>query len=87
MDTTMAAKRTLSRSCSVPEAAKQENEADRINEIHLIVQKLPVASREILKVLIRHLSKVSAKCDKNLMTASNIGVCFGPTLLRPKEET
>ena len=72
---------------SFVEAAKQESEADRINEIHLIVQKLPVASREILKVLIRHLGKVSAKCDKNLMTASNIGVCFGPTLLRPKEET
>lgn len=30
---------------------------------------------------------VAAKCDKNLMTVSNLGVCFGPTLLRPEEET
>ena len=30
---------------------------------------------------------VAAKADKNLMTVSNLGVCFGPTLLRPEEET
>lgn len=27
------------------------------------------------------------KSDKNLMNVSNLGVCFGPTLLRPEEET
>ena len=30
---------------------------------------------------------VASKSDKNLMTISNLGVCFGPTLLRPEEET
>lgn len=30
---------------------------------------------------------VVMKSDKNLMTVSNLGVCFGPTLLRPEEET
>jgi spore maturation protein SpmB len=30
---------------------------------------------------------VAAKSDKNLMTVSNLGVCFGPTLLRSEEET
>lgn len=28
-----------------------------------------------------------AKCDENLMNVGNLGVCFGPTLLRPEEET
>jgi len=69
------------------EAVKHENESSRLNEIYLVLQKLPRANREILKVLIRHLNKVSIKHDKNLMTASNLGVCFGPTLLRPREET
>lgn len=32
-------------------------------------------------------SSVVSKCDKNLMNVSNLGVCFGPTLLRPEEET
>ena len=27
------------------------------------------------------------KSEKNLMSISNLGVCFGPTLLRPEEET
>lgn len=30
---------------------------------------------------------VANHADKNLMTVSNLGVCFGPTLLRPEEET
>lgn len=30
---------------------------------------------------------MASKSDKNLMTVSNLGVCFGPTLLRPEEET
>merc|ERR1719225_455138 len=69
------------------EAVKKEEEASRLNEIYLVLQKLPRANREILKVLIRHLNKVSLKSDKNLMTASNLGVVFGPGLLRPREET
>ena len=69
------------------EAVKKEDEATRLNEIYLVTQKLPRANREILKVLIRHLNRVSVKSDKNLMTASNLGVVFGPGLLRPREET
>lgn len=38
-------------------------------------------------VLLNFVFSVAAKCDKNLMTTSNLGVCFGPTLLRPEEET
>lgn len=38
-------------------------------------------------MLINHLCRVAKKCDKNLMTIGNLAVCFGPTLLRPEEET
>ena len=69
------------------EAVKLESEEQRLQEIQALVSKLPISSREILKVLVRHLSKVASRSDRNLMTASNLGVCFGPTLLRPKEET
>ncbi len=30
---------------------------------------------------------ISEYSEKNLMTIANLGVCFGPTLLRPREET
>lgn len=32
-------------------------------------------------------SRVACYASTNLMTVSNLGVCFGPTLLRPEEET
>ncbi|XP_059089787.1 rho GTPase-activating protein 26-like [Tigriopus californicus] len=72
---------------SFVETVKHENEEDRLEDIQRVLHSLPTANREILKVLIRHLHKVACNSDKNLMTASNLGVCFGPTLLRPKEET
>ncbi len=31
--------------------------------------------------------RVADSSSINLMTVGNLGVCFGPTLLRPKEET
>ncbi len=33
------------------------------------------------------LHRVAAASDVNLMKASNIGVCFGPTLMRPERES
>lgn len=33
------------------------------------------------------LNRVAKLHDKNLMTSSNLGVCFGPTLLRTAEES
>ena len=41
----------------------------------------------MLELLCTHLEKVASKSDKNMMTVGNLGVCFGPTLLRDEEET
>jgi hypothetical protein len=45
-------------------AVKHESEAVRVSEVGLVVQRLPAANREILKVLIRHLSKVRVSFKK-----------------------
>ncbi|XP_065352976.1 rho GTPase-activating protein 26 isoform X7 [Cloeon dipterum] len=68
-------------------AAKQETRTQRINDVHNLVHRLPEANFNMLKLLIRHLLNVTSHSDKNLMTVSNVSVCFGPTLLRPEEET
>lgn len=68
-------------------AAKQESKTLRINDIHELIHQLPEPNFEMLDVLIAHLKKVSASSAKNLMTVGNLGVCFGPTLMRPEEET
>eukprot|EP00096_Caligus_rogercresseyi_P010194 TRINITY_DN3627_c0_g1_i1.p1 TRINITY_DN3627_c0_g1~~TRINITY_DN3627_c0_g1_i1.p1 ORF type:complete len:920 (-),score=386.33 TRINITY_DN3627_c0_g1_i1:339-3098(-) len=69
------------------EAVKRDSEEERICEIRGILRRLPHSNQEILKVLIKHLHRVSLKNEFNLMTAANLGVCFGPTLLRPREES
>ncbi|XP_006613814.1 rho GTPase-activating protein 26 isoform X2 [Apis dorsata] len=68
-------------------AAKQEIKEARINDIHNLVYRLPKANFNMLVLLIKHLYSVAKKSDKNLMTIGNLAVCFGPSLLRPEEET
>lgn len=68
-------------------AAKQDTKVQRVSDVHTLVHRLPKMNFDMLKILIMHLKKVAAKSDKNLMTVSNLSTCFGPTLLRPEEET
>jgi len=69
------------------EAGKCENYTVRLGKVHRLIQQLPGPNARMLEMLLSHLSNVVVKCDKNLMTVANLGVCFGPTLLRPEEET
>uniref|UniRef100_A0A9J7ZTF4 Rho GTPase-activating protein 26 n=1 Tax=Cyprinus carpio carpio TaxID=630221 RepID=A0A9J7ZTF4_CYPCA len=59
----------------------------RVAEIHSIVHRLPEKNRQMLELLMKHLAKVASHHQQNLMTVANLGVVFGPTLLRPQEET
>ncbi|CEF68380.1 GRAF ortholog [Strongyloides ratti] len=68
-------------------AAKMDDGDQRVDHIHYYVYKLPESHRNMLKIVLSHLKKVADMADENLMTVGNLGVCFGPTLLRPKEET
>ncbi|XP_072002217.1 rho GTPase-activating protein 26 isoform X1 [Engystomops pustulosus] len=68
-------------------AAKLENHESRIKEIHCLIHRLPQKNRQMLNMLMKHLSNVAANHKQNLMTVANLGVVFGPTLLRPQEET
>ncbi|VDM60456.1 unnamed protein product [Angiostrongylus costaricensis] len=68
-------------------AAKMDDRRTRIDHIHYYVHKLPPDHRSMLEIVIRHLKRVADNSIENLMTVGNLGVCFGPTLLRPKEET
>ncbi|XP_029460144.1 rho GTPase-activating protein 10 isoform X2 [Rhinatrema bivittatum] len=65
--------------CGTPES--------RVHAIHYLVYKLPEKNREMLDILVKHLSNVSEHAKRNLMTVANLGVVFGPTLMRPQEET
>ncbi|XP_074147801.1 rho GTPase-activating protein 26 isoform X2 [Sminthopsis crassicaudata] len=68
-------------------AAKLENQESRVSEIHALVHRLPEKNRQMLQLLMNHLANVANNHKQNLMTVANLGVVFGPTLLRPQEET
>uniref|UniRef100_A0AAY4ESG8 Rho GTPase-activating protein 26 n=1 Tax=Denticeps clupeoides TaxID=299321 RepID=A0AAY4ESG8_9TELE len=68
-------------------AAKLDNPEARAAEIHNIAHRLPEKNRQMLELLMKHLANVASHHQQNLMTVANLGVVFGPTLLRPQEET
>ncbi|XP_068798355.1 rho GTPase-activating protein 10 isoform X2 [Struthio camelus] len=67
--------------------AKSGSPESRVNAVHFLVHKLPEKNKEMLDILVKHLANVSKHAKKNLMTVANLGVVFGPTLMRPQEET
>jgi len=78
---------TFSRYSKLIEAGKCDNYQRRLHRVHRLVQGLPSPNQRMLELLLSHLTRVADKAHTNLMSVSNIGVCFGPTLLRPEEET
>ncbi|XP_054248405.1 rho GTPase-activating protein 10 [Indicator indicator] len=67
--------------------AKSGSPESRVNAIHFLVHKLPEKNKEMLEMLVKHLANISKHAKRNLMTVANLGVIFGPTLMRPQEET
>ena len=66
---------------------KISNYDERSLKLQGIIRDLPQSNQDLLKLLIAHLSLVAQHSDKNMMRASNVGVVFGPTLMRPRNET
>ncbi|KAF3852492.1 hypothetical protein F7725_005847 [Dissostichus mawsoni] len=67
--------------------AKGGSPESRFQAVHCLVHKLPERNRQVLGLLMKHLAKVAAHSKQNLMTVANLGVVFGPTLMRPQEDT
>ena len=50
-----------------------------------LIQKLPAANLRTLSLLVHHLHRVTLQQPVNHMSATNLAIVFGPTLLRPSE--
>lgn len=66
-------------------AAKLSRDDGKIDAIKVALTCLPRSHYETLKYLIIHLGKVADASHLNQMTAENLGIVFGPTLLRAPE--
>ncbi|MGH0145165.1 UNVERIFIED_CONTAM: hypothetical protein FKN15_044009 [Acipenser sinensis] len=62
------------------------NPDSRLEAIHEALLLLPPAHYETLRYLVTHLKKVTMYEKDNFMTSENLGIVFGPTLMRPPDQ-
>uniref|UniRef100_A0A8C3SEM0 Rho-GAP domain-containing protein n=1 Tax=Chelydra serpentina TaxID=8475 RepID=A0A8C3SEM0_CHESE len=67
-------------------AVKLPASGERVQRLGELVQSLPPPNYATLRYILAHLRKVMEHADVNRMTRQNIGIVFGPTLLRPEKE-
>ncbi|KAL5022399.1 hypothetical protein ScPMuIL_001554 [Solemya velum] len=61
--------------------------AETTERLQKTVAQLPFSNHKTCGLLMYHLQRVVSNCDSNHMNAQNLGIVFGPTLLRPLEGT
>ncbi|NXL67705.1 GMIP protein, partial [Chordeiles acutipennis] len=57
--------------------------SDPIQNMKDLLSKLPGSNYNTLRHLIAHLYRVAEKYEENKMSPNNLGIVFGPTLIRP----
>ncbi|XP_015283244.1 PREDICTED: GEM-interacting protein isoform X1 [Gekko japonicus] len=62
---------------------ESETLADAIKSTKDILSKLPATNYNTLRHLIAHLYRVAERYEENKMSANNLGIIFGPTLIHP----
>uniref|UniRef100_H2YZ17 Beta-chimaerin n=1 Tax=Ciona savignyi TaxID=51511 RepID=H2YZ17_CIOSA len=67
-------------------AAKISHEDGKLDAVRMALSATPGAHFETIKYLIQHLGRVSDISGENQMTSHNLGIVFGPTLLRTPEK-
>uniref|UniRef100_A0A671Y0N1 Chimerin 1 n=1 Tax=Sparus aurata TaxID=8175 RepID=A0A671Y0N1_SPAAU len=67
------------------EAAKITDAEKRLESLHEALKLLPPAHCETLRYLMAHLKRVTQYEKENLMSSENLGIVFGPTLMRAPE--
>ncbi|NXU95258.1 RHG29 protein, partial [Xiphorhynchus elegans] len=72
-----------------PKSKKRQSICIELNRIIIkikdLLKQLPVPNYNTLQYLTGHLHRVTEQSDENKMSASNLGIIFGPTLLRPRQ--
>ncbi|XP_068939234.1 GEM-interacting protein isoform X3 [Petaurus breviceps papuanus] len=57
--------------------------AEAVSALRTLLRQLPCSNYNTLRHLVAHLFRVASRFEENKMSANNLGIVFGPTLLRP----
>uniref|UniRef100_A0A3P9NRD0 Rho GTPase activating protein 9 n=1 Tax=Poecilia reticulata TaxID=8081 RepID=A0A3P9NRD0_POERE len=68
----------------IVETVKMSDHMDKVDRLKCLVLNMPPPNHNTLEFMCRHLRRVLERCDTNRMTTQNIGIVFGPTLMRPE---
>ncbi|XP_075997084.1 rho GTPase-activating protein 15 isoform X7 [Genypterus blacodes] len=68
------------------ETVKMSDHEDKVERLKCLVLNMPPPNHDTLHFMCRHLRRVLECSDTNRMTTHNIGIVFGPTLMRPERD-
>uniref|UniRef100_A0A6G1SJX9 Rho GTPase-activating protein 29 n=1 Tax=Aceria tosichella TaxID=561515 RepID=A0A6G1SJX9_9ACAR len=61
------------------------NPDELLAEFKEVVEQLPVINKQLAAIIMRHLRRVAEMAEENQMSAKNLSIIFGPTLLSAGE--
>ncbi|KAM8867121.1 rho GTPase-activating protein 15 isoform 8-T9 [Synchiropus picturatus] len=70
----------------IVETIKMMDYMDKVDRLKCLILNMPPPNYDTLKFMCRHLKRVLEHSDANRMTTQNIGIVFGPTLMRPERD-
>ncbi|XP_005929761.1 rho GTPase-activating protein 15 isoform X3 [Pundamilia nyererei] len=70
----------------IVETVKMSDYMDKIDRLKCLVLNMPPPNHDTLQFMCRHLKRVLEQSETNRMTTQNIGIVFGPTLMRPERD-
>ncbi|XP_074117155.1 GEM-interacting protein isoform X4 [Sminthopsis crassicaudata] len=59
---------------------------EAVSALRTLLRELPDSNYNTLRHLVAHLFRVASRFEENKMSANNLGIVFGPTLLRPPKD-
>ncbi|RXN21140.1 rho GTPase-activating 27-like isoform X1 [Labeo rohita] len=68
-------------------AIQMSDYSQKVSYFRDLVRNLPLPNHDTMEVLFRHLRKVIEHGELNRMSVQSMAIVFGPTLLRPQEES
>uniref|UniRef100_A0A9J8A0D8 Rho GTPase activating protein 9 n=1 Tax=Cyprinus carpio carpio TaxID=630221 RepID=A0A9J8A0D8_CYPCA len=71
----------------IVETVKLSDYEEKVERLKHLVLSMPPPNHHTLRHMIQHLRRVMECSDSNRMTTQNIGIVFGPTLMRPENES
>ncbi|XP_013917703.1 PREDICTED: minor histocompatibility protein HA-1 [Thamnophis sirtalis] len=72
------------RSTGEPVDTSSESEKAMVTKLKELLKELPGTNLATLKYIMQHLKRIIELEDDNKMSSSNLGIVFGPTLMRPR---